>query len=157
MIYGELNMSIWFEGSIEIESNIQKVKNKLDNLGEHYVSIISLMPGMTSVELVEHSKDIVVIRTNEGIMKRTNISVLFEDESIVVEFDEEYQAGSKIKTKSHFFEKFLTCDTGINHQTVNSNVEAPGILGFFYRKFGSSNIGNAFLKSYKTYFEEKNL
>ncbi len=46
-------MSVWFEGSNEIECNIQQVKQALENHGEHYVGVISLMPGMTSVELVE--------------------------------------------------------------------------------------------------------
>ena len=104
-------MSIWFEGFGEIECNISQVKHTLDNLGEHYVGVISLMPGLTSVELVEQGSDFVTIKTNDGLMKRTNISKL---------------------------------------------VEAPGLLGFFYRNFGSSNTGNAFLTSYKTYFEKQN-
>ena len=114
------------------------------------------MPGLTSVELVEQGSDFVVIRTNEGLMKRTNISKLIEAESVVVEFDEEYQAGSKITTNSHFLDEFTTSDTGVKHRTVMSDVEAPGLLGFFYRTFGKSNIGSAFLKSYKTYLEKQN-
>jgi hypothetical protein len=35
-----------------------------------------------------------------------------------------------------------------------SDVEADGVLGFLYRKLGSGKMGNAFLKSYKTYFEK---
>ncbi len=92
-----------------------------------------------------------IIKTNEGLMKRTNISKRIEAESVVVEFDEEYQAGSMITTKSHFLDEFTTSDTGVKHRTVMSGVEAPGLLGFFYRNFGKSNTGNAFLKSYKTY------
>ena len=149
-------MSVWFEGSNEIECTIQQVKHALENHGEHYVGVISLMPGLTSVELVEQGSDFVIIRTNEGLMKRTNISKLIEAESVVVEFDEEYQAGSKVTTKSHFLDEFTTSDTGVKHRTVISDVEASGLLGFFYGKFGSSNIGNAFLKSYKTYFEKQN-
>ncbi len=97
-----------------------------------------------------------IIRTNEGLMKRTNISKRIEAERVVVEFDEEYQAGSKVTTKSHFLDEFTTSDFGVKHRTVISSVEASGLLGFFYRKFGSSNTGNAFLKSYKTYFEKRN-
>ena len=148
-------MSIWFEGSNEIECNIQQVKHALENHGEHYVGVISLMPGLTSVELVEQGSDFVTIRTNEGLMKRTNISKRIEAESVVVEFDEEYQAGSKITTKSHFLDEFTTSDTGVQHRTVISGVEASGLLGFFYRNFGKSNIGKAVLKSYKTYFEKQ--
>ena len=149
-------MSIWFEGNSEIECNIQQVKNAFENQGEHYVGVISLMPGMTSVELVEQGSDFVTIKTNEGLMKRTNITKRIEAESVVVEFDEEYQAGSKVTTNSHFLDEFSTIDTGVQHRTVMSGVEASGLLGFFYRKFGKSNTGNAFLASYKTYFEQQN-
>ena len=143
------NMSVWCEGSNEIDCNIQKVKQSFENLGEHYVGVISLMPGLTSVELVEQGSDFVIIRTNEGLMKRTNISKLIEAESMVVEFDEEYQAGSKITTKSHFLDEFSTSGTGVKHRTVMSGVEASGLLGFFYRNLGSSNTGSAFLQSYR--------
>ena len=149
-------MSVWFEGSSEIECNIQQVKRALENLGEHHVGVISLMPGLTSVELVEQGSDFVIIRTNEGLMKRTSITKRIEAESVIVEFDEEYQAGSKITTKSHFLHEFTTSDTGVKHRITIGDVEASGLLGFFYRTFGRSNTGSAFLKSYKTYFEKQN-
>lgn len=149
-------MSIWFEGTSEIECNIEQVKQALENHGEHYVGVISLMPGLASVELVEQGGDFVTIKTNEGLMKRTNITKRIEAERVVVEFDEEYQAGSKVTTKSHFFDEFTTSDTGVKYHTVLSGIEAPGLLGFFYRNFGSSNTGNAFLTSYKAYFEKQN-
>ena len=147
-------MSVWFEGHSEIECSIQQVKQALENLGEHYVGIVSLMPGLTSVELMEQGSDFVTIKTNEGLMKRTHITKRIEAESVVVEFDEEYQAGSRVTTKSHFLDEFTASDTGVKHRTVISGVEAPGLLGFFYRSFGSSNTGSAFLESYKTYFEK---
>ena len=149
-------MPVWFEGTNEIECNIQQVKHALENLGEHYVGVISLMPGLTSVELVEQGTDFVIIRTNEGLMKRTNIHKLLKADSVVVEFDEEYQAGRMVTAKSHYLDEFTTSDTGVKHRTVLTGVEAPGLLGFFYRNFGSSNMGNAFLKSYQTYFEKRN-
>lgn len=96
--------------------------------------------------------DFVIIRTNEGLMKRTNITKLIEAERVVVEFDEEYQAGSKITTKSHFLDEFTTSDTGVKNRAVMSGVEAAGLLGFFYRNLGSSNTGTAFLKSYNSTF-----
>ena len=147
-------MSVWFEGNIEIDCTIQQVKHALENHGEHYVGVVSLMPGMTSVEFVEQGRDFVTIRTNEGLMKRTSISKRIEAESVIVEFDEEYEAGSKVTTKSHFLDEFTSSDSGVKHRTVISGVEASGLLGFFYRKLGRSNIGNAFLASYKTYFEQ---
>ena len=147
-------MSVWFEGSNEIKCSIEQVKQALEDHGEYYVGVISLMPGLTSVELVEQGIDFVTIRTNEGLMKRTNISKLIETNRVVVESDEEYQAGSKITTKSHFLDEFTTSDNGVTHRTVMSGVEAPGLLGFFYRNFGKSSIGNGFLKAYETYFEK---
>jgi len=147
-------MSIWFEGDSEIQCTIQQVKQALENHGEHYVGVISLMPGLASVELVEQGSDFVTIKTNEGLMKRTNISKRIEAECVVVEFDEVYQAGSKVTTTSHFLDEFTTSDTGVKYHTVISGVAAPGLLGFFYRNFGKSSTGNAFLTSYKAYFEK---
>ena len=82
-------MSVWFEGNSEIECTLQQVKQALENHGEHYVGIISLMPGLTSVELVEQGSDFVTIKTNEGLMKRRNISKHLETKRVIVEFDEE--------------------------------------------------------------------
>lgn len=147
-------MSVWFEGSNEIECSIQQVKDALENLGEHYVGVVGRMQSLTSVELVEQGPDFVIIRTNEGLMKRTNISKLTEAKSVIVEFDEEYQAGRMITAKSHFLDEFTASVAGVKHRTVIDGVKAPGLLGFFYRNFGRSSTGNAFLKSYKEYFEQ---
>lgn len=149
-------MFVWFDGSNQIECNIQQVKHALENHGEHYAGVISLMPGLRSVELVEQGSDFVTIKTNEGLMKRTNISERIETDSVVVEFDEEYQAGRLVTVKSHFLDEFTTNDSGVRHRTVVSRLEASGLLGFFYRKFGKDKTGNAFLTSYKTYFEKQN-
>ena len=147
-------LSIWFDGSDEIKCNIQQVKNALENIGEYYRGVIKLMPGMTSVKLVEQGSDSVIIRTNEGLMKRINILKDVEAESIVVECDEEYQAG-KVTTKTHFRDEFTITDSGVQHRTTMSGLETSGFLGFFYRKLGSSSMGNAFLKAHKTYLENE--
>lgn len=148
-------MNAWFEGRGEIDCTIQQVKQALDNPGELFVGVTSLMPGLTSVELVEQGTNSVTIKTNEGLMKRTNISRSIEAESVVVEFDERYEAGSKVTATSHFTDQFTMSDTGVTHHLVLSNVEAPGFLGFFYRNLGSSKTGNAFLAAYKTHFENQ--
>lgn len=150
-------MAVWFEGSNEIESNIQQVKDSLEDLGAHYTGVISLMPGLTSVALVEQGSDFVIIQTNEGLMTRTNISKRVEAERVVLELDEEYQAGRMVTTTSHFLDEFTTNGSGVTHRTVISGLEAPGFLGFFYRNFGKSSTGNAFLQSYKSYFEKQDL
>ena len=148
-------MSFWFEGTGKIDCTVGQVKRALDDQGETFAGVISLMPGMTSVELVDQGSDFVTIRTNEGLMKRTNISKRSEADGLVVEFDEEYEAGSKVTATSHFSESFTASDAGVAYRLTMSNVEAPGFLGFFYSKFGSSKTGNAFLNAYKTYFESQ--
>lgn len=108
---------------------------------------------MTDVKLIDQGNDFVTIQTNEGIMKRINISVESIQDKITIEFDEEYQAGKTITTNSHFLHEFKTEGNNVNHSIVISSLEAPGIMGFFYRNFGSKNIGNAFLDAHKRYLE----
>ena len=148
-------MSVWFEGDGEIDCSIGRVKQALESHGELFVGIVSLMPGMTRVELVERGSDSVTISTNEGLMTRTNISKHTEAERVVIEFDEQYEAGSKITTTSHFSDEFTTSGTGVTHRVVMTDVVAPGFLGFFYRTFGSAKTGNAFLSAYQAYFEQQ--
>lgn len=144
---------IWFHDSILINCSINIVKQSLNNLGGHYKRIISVMPGMNTVELLEHGSDHVTIKTNEGIMKRTNISVIAKKDEIIIEFDEEYKAGKAITSNAHFVEKFDVSDNNLVLHIEISNLKAPGFLGFFYRNFGSKNIGSAFLGSYKKILE----
>ena len=148
-------MSIWFEGTNEIDCTLEQVKSVLGNHGDHYVGVTSLMPGLTTVELVEQGSDAVTIKTNEGLMKRTNISKRIELDRVVVDFDEQYAAGSGITVTSHYSDEFSESDTGVAHRVVISDVEAPGFLGFFYRRFGSSKMGNAFLSANKAHFEQQ--
>ena len=148
-------MSVWYEGSNEIERDTQQIKHSLENWGDYFLGVTSLMPGLTSVELVEQGSDSIIIRTNEGLMKRTSITNRIEAERVVVEFDEEYQAG-KITVKSHVMEEFTASEVGVKHRIIMSDVEAGGVLGLFYRTLGKSSIGNAILKSTKTYFEKQN-
>ena len=145
--------SDWFENRTSIQCNIKVLEKSLSDPGEHYKEVISLMPGMNNVELIEQSRDFVTIKTNEGIMKRTNISIVSEEGKILIEFDEEYQAGKTITTNSHFVEEFTAKDKEILFHLVISELKAPGFMGFFYRNFGSKNIGNAFLGAYRSYLE----
>ncbi len=147
-------MSVWFEGENEIGCTLEQVKRALESHGDHYVGVTSLMPGLTTVELVEQGSDSVTIKTNEGLMKRTKISKGIEAERVVVEFDEQYAAGSGITVTSHFTDEFTTSNAGVAHRVVISDVDAPGFLGFFYRRFGGSKMGNAFLTANKAYFEK---
>jgi hypothetical protein len=147
-------MAVWFDGASEIKGSLEQVKTVLQDHGEHYVGVTSLMPGLTSVELVDQGSDSVTIRTNEGLMKRTNITKRYEPDSVVVEFDEEYVAGSRVTATSHFHHQFTPGDTKVLHRIVISNVAASGFLGFLYKRFGSSRMGKAFLTAYITYFKQ---
>lgn len=147
-------MSVWFEGEQKISRDLDGLKQAVGNVGEYFTGVVSLMPGLANVELVEQQADAVTIRTNEGLMKRTNISTRTHADRVVVEFDEEYKAGSKVTTNSHFSHQFLADGQGLTHQMVISDVAAPGLLGFFYRKFGSAKMGKAFLAAHKAYLEK---
>ena len=150
----KIRRDIWFDGTNEIQCTISDLKGSLKDIGHHYAELISLMPGMTNVSLIDQGTDFVTIKTNEGLMERTNISISFDDERIVVEFDEEYRAGTTVTTNSHFVNEFDADGDKVIQHIVVSNLKAPGFLGFFYRNFGSANMGKAFLDSYKSYFEK---
>ena len=147
-------MAIWFEGNIEIGCDLQRVQRSVDSLGECFVGVTRLMPGMTNVELVDQGSSFVTIETNEGTMKRTGISTRVEPDRVIVEFDETYDAGSKVTATSHFIDEFVTSETGVTYRLVMSDVAALGFLGFFYKNLGSSKTGNAFLSAYKSFLED---
>jgi len=107
-------------------------KRALENPGELYVGIVSLMPGLTSVELVEQGSDSVTIRTNEVLMKRMDIAKSVEADRVIVNSDESYEAGSKVTATTQFSEEFTTANTGVTYRLAMGDLEAPGFLGFFY-------------------------
>jgi len=144
---------IWFNNSMMIECNIEDINKSLSDIGEHYKKLLSVYPGITTVELIDQGNDFVTIKTNEGTMKRTNISINRSESKIIIELDEEY-ATSALTTNSHIVEKFERKDDKIELQIEISNHKAPGFLGFFLRNFGSKNIGNGFLDSYKKILEK---
>ncbi|NND05550.1 MAG: hypothetical protein HKN87_04145 [Saprospiraceae bacterium] len=145
--------NIWYQKSIMIDCSIEDINKSLNNLGEHYEELMTVYPGMTTVELIEHDRDYVTIKTNEGLMKRTNISVTILKDKTLVEFDEEYIT-SKLTTNSHFVEIFKDKNNNTELNLEISNLTAPGFLGFFLRNFGSKNIGNGFLDSYRKILEK---
>jgi len=150
----KLKKSVWFDGSIQINCSFKKINDSFKNIGKSYSDITKLMPGINVAELVKQGDNFVTIKTNEGLMKRKNISKKIQENTIVIEFDEEYQAGKSITTRSHHLEEYIVNDSKINYRLIISNVTASGFLGLLYRIFGKKNIGNAILKSYKTYFEK---
>ncbi len=146
-------MAVWLEGECEIDCDIERVTASLTDLGAHYAAVVAQMPGMTTVDLVDNRPGLVRIRTNEGLMTRSNITVRGQDESIVVEYDEEYEAGRMI-VSSHHRDDFSASGKGIRYRTVVSDLTATGVLGFFYQRFGRSSMRNAFLLSYRSYLEQ---
>lgn len=146
-------MSVWFEGTSQLNCTLEDVQQSLTNPGEHYLEVIRLMPGLTSVELVDQSDDALTIETNEGLMRRSNLTKRIEAGRVVVDVDEVYEAGSRITVSSRFHDEFTTSESGVTYHLVISNVQAPGLGGFFYRRFGSSKIGKALLAATKARFE----
>ena len=140
-------MRVWFEGETAIACSLGDVKSALDDIGEHFLRVVSVMPGLSSVELIEQGDGFVTIRTNEGLMKRTNITTELSDDGVVVEYDEEHQAGSMVTTTAHFRDAFTANVEGVVFRTAVSGLKAPGFLGFLYRTFGSGSMGKAFLNA----------
>lgn len=149
----EMAMSVWFEGSNEIACDIQHVERAVEDKGELFIGVVRHMPNMADAVLVEQGDDSVIIRTNEGLMTRSNISTKVGPQAVVIEYDEVYEAGKMVTAKAHFMDEFTASGSGVLHHMVISDVEAPGFLGFFYRKFGNSSTGNAFLSAYAGHLE----
>lgn len=145
----------WFEGASEANSSLETVKDALENKGEFFEGIIRRVSGITNVELQEAGNDFVTIKTNEGLMKRTNIKTIIESDKIILEFDEEYAAGKVLTTNSHYKYEYQKSENKVKHHLTISNLKAPGFAGFFYRNFGSSNMGKDFLRAHKEYLEEQ--
>ena len=59
-------MSVWFDGSQQIDCSIEDVKRALADPGDLFAGVVRHMPGMTSVDVLEKSADSVTIQTNEG-------------------------------------------------------------------------------------------
>ncbi len=143
----------WFEGTTHIDCDLQAVKTSVADLGAHFVGVVQSMPGMTEVELLEQGDDSVTIRTNEGVMRRRNIERSVADDEVTLRYDEVYETG-KVTGRSRFEDAYTASDSGgVQYRCVVSDVEADGVLGFLYTKFGSRNMGKAFLSSQQDYFQ----
>ena len=143
----------WFDGTTHIDCDLQSVKASLTDFGEHFVGVVRSMPGISEAELLEQGEDFVTIRTNEGVMKRHNIECSVGDDEVILRFDEVYEA-RKVTGRSHFEDTYTASSSGgVQFHGVVSDVQAKGVLGFLYRRFGSRNMGKAFLSSQKKYLE----
>ncbi len=147
-------MSVWFEGTSELHCTLEDVQQSLTNPGEHYLEVTRRMPGLTSVELVDQSHDSLAIKTNEGLMRRSNLTKRIKSGQLTVDFDEVYEAGSRITISSRFHDEFATSENGVTYRLVISDVQASGLGGFLYRRFGSSKIGKSLLAATRARFED---
>jgi len=147
-------MAKWYEGKDEINCSLDKIVKEMENVGECFVGVVKMMPGITSAELIEQGDQFTTIKTNEGLMKRTKISLTIKKESVMLEFDEDYQANKLINVKSHILDEFIINGESIAHRLVISDVKATGFMGFFYKNFGKINIGSSILNAYKNFFEK---
>jgi len=59
-------------------------------------------------------------------MNRKNISKRIEADGVILEFDEEYQAGPMVTVKSHYLHEYAKSSAGVNHHIILSGVEAFG-------------------------------
>lgn len=143
---------IWFQGSNSVPCEIQLVDEHSQDFGRLFVGLVTQMSGITKAELIRQDKQSVVIQTNEGEMTRSHISKQAVGDKIIIEFDEEYVAGKAITTRSHYLHEFVKNEDGFQHTLTISDVKASGVLGFFYKMFGSNNIGKEVLKSVETFF-----
>ena len=58
---------IWYQKSTRVVCNIEDISKSLSDIGKHYKELMSVYPGMTTVELIEQGKDYVTIKTSEGL------------------------------------------------------------------------------------------
>jgi hypothetical protein len=151
----EKNNSFWFAGENKIQCEFTKLVSPVIKIGKFYVGVIELMPGMSSVELIDEGSDSVIIKTNEGLMKRSNITLIIEKGKVIIDLDEEYQAGKMLTTRAHFQSLFTVQESDINHRLIISDLQSPGFLGFFNKKFANDRMGKAFLHAHKKYMERQ--
>ena len=146
-------MKILFEGSKELSYTLLEVSNAIANIGLYFVGTTRNMPDMTSVVLVEQGPKFVTFKTNEGLVKRTNIDIRIADERISVEYAEEYWAGKHIAAISHVMDVFTPGQTGVEHSITISGVEAPGFGRFFTRSLDVPGLGEALLAAQHAHIE----
>ena len=145
-------MSIWFEGENEVNCSLDQVCHALDDLGGHYLALLEFLPSVTSVELVDQSGDSVTIRTNEGLIRRTNITRELTEDRATVEFDEVFE-GPRVTINARYVDEFTRHSSGVRHHLTISDMKTRGFLGSLYRMFGARSNGKAFLGAYKACLE----
>lgn len=142
-------MGVWFEGTNILDVGMEDVAGAVSDVSHYFLSVVRYMPGIASVEIKAKGLDFVTIQTNEGTMCRTNICVEKSSRNITVDFDEVYQAGKLITVSSHCTHVFSKEGDQVRHRLTIRSLKAPGVAGFFYRNFGSKNIGNAMLSAHE--------
>ncbi|MDG1483216.1 MAG: hypothetical protein P8R54_26740 [Myxococcota bacterium] len=148
-------MKTLFEDTTALPFCLQDISAALSDIGRYFVETTRNMPDMTSVVLVEQGASFVTFKTNQGLVKRTNIAIEHTAERIRVEYAEEYWAGKLIAGISHVMDDFMPCPAGIAHCTTISGVEAPGFRGFFTRNLDVSGLGKALQVAQRRHIEAR--
>ena len=87
-------------------------------------------------------------------MKRTNISKRIEADRVVVEFDEEYQAGRMLTTEAHFTDEF-TKERHRGHAShCDKQPEGPWDSRLLLSDLRPGKYGACLLGFDKSYFEK---
>ncbi len=136
-------MKTLFEDTTVLPFSLPDISAALSDIGLYFVETTRNMPDMTSVVLVEQGAGFVTFKTNQGLVKRTNIAIEHTAARIRVEYAEEYWAGKLIAGISHVMDDFTPRPAGLAHCTTISGVEAPGFRGFFTRNLDVSRLGEA--------------
>ncbi len=145
-------MSVWYEGSTDLDCDFLTVVTDLEDPAAHFLAVTRAMPGITTVELTEQGQDRVTLETNEGTMTRSGIEVATADDQATIEFDEQYRT-SRVTVASHHEYRFGAHGDGVTLQLTITDVDAGGVLGFAYRKFGGKNIGRGLLGAVKAHMD----
>ena len=140
-------MKPWFEGSGPVDITLAELKTNLADPAAYYLGVVNRMPGLNSADLVERGPGGITIETDEGLMNRSRIRKEEEPDRVVLECREVYQAGKALTITSFYSEEFRREGDIIVHRLVINGVRAPGFLGFFYRTFGGSAVGKAYMKA----------
>jgi hypothetical protein len=105
-------MKIWFTGNTTLQCSFEKIKTETKQINLFITSIVGRMPGITSVEIMAEDIGFVKIKTNEGVLTRTNIVVSSDHSTITISSNEHYIAGKMIQVEADFKEAFHIDETG---------------------------------------------
>mmetsp|Transcript_3829 Transcript_3829/g.8937 ORF Transcript_3829/g.8937 Transcript_3829/m.8937 type:complete len:147 (+) Transcript_3829:72-512(+) len=145
-------MSKWWAGTQELNCDIQRIKDAVQDLGTFFCSQMKEQPSISSADVLEQGVGYITIKSNESTHTRTNVQVKVQGDTVTVEFDEEAKNSATTVT-IHYLDEFVGQSGKVMHKTAFSGVNATGIMGCLYKCFGAGAQGKAHQKAYKTMLE----